>query len=81
MLLGNDTTASSAESIRSINQSISEPTVAPSGGTRGAQALWAPSSRPLASALPVLVGDHGRDNDAALDDLLVMRIDVEEREA
>ena len=37
--------------------------------------------RPLASPLAILIGDHGRNDDAALDDLLVVRIDVEEREA
>ena len=37
-------------------------------------------SRALASALAVLIGNDGRDNDAAFDDFLVVRVDVEERE-
>ncbi len=38
-------------------------------------------SRPLAPPLAVLVGDEGRHDDAALDDFLVVRVDVEEGEA
>jgi hypothetical protein len=38
-------------------------------------------STALASALAVLIGDHRRNNDAALDNFLIVRVDVEEREA
>jgi hypothetical protein len=36
---------------------------------------------PRGAALSVLVGDDWGDDDAALDDFLVMRVDVEESEA
>src|SRR6202041_4047513 len=38
-------------------------------------------SSPLPPPLAVLIGDHRRNNDAALDDFLVVRVDVKEREA
>jgi hypothetical protein len=36
--------------------------------------------RLAATSLPVLVGDDRRDDDGAFDDLLIMGVDVEERE-
>ncbi len=35
----------------------------------------------LSTTLAILVGDNGCDDDAALDDLLIVCVDVEEREA